>query len=120
VLQASESTCGVLEPGRGDASIGTIFIAERLMATVVIVVGIVAALVTVGWFVTNRQHPEQAAGHDDRPPGTTSGELYGKADRPSGPDAETMDPDQLGGDHRPPKAGPSPDVPDPTLHREDD
>ena len=65
------------------------------MATVVIVVGIVAAAVTVGWFVTNRQHPEQAAGHDDRSAGTTSDELYGKADRPSGPDAETMDPDQL-------------------------
>ena len=90
------------------------------MATVVIVFGIVAAAVTVGWFVTNRQHPEQAAGHDDRPPGTTSGEMYGKADRPSGPDAETMDPDQLGGDHRPPRTGTSRDVPDPTLHREDD
>lgn len=73
------------------------------MTTFVIVLGIVAAVVAIGWFVLNRQHPENVSWHDDHVTETTSEQLYGSADRPAGPDASTMDPDALGGDHRPPR-----------------
>ena len=78
-----------------------------VMTTLVIILAIAATAAIVAWFVLNRQSPEQAATHSH--PATvaastvaTSERLYETADRPGGPDAETMDPDQLGGDHRPP------------------
>ena len=72
------------------------------MTTLVIILAIAATVATVAWFVLNRQNPEQAATHTQAGTVTTSERLYETADRPAGPDAETMDPDQLGGDHRPP------------------
>jgi hypothetical protein len=72
------------------------------MTTLVIILAIAATVAVVAWFVLNRQNPEQSATHSLPGTGTTSEQLYETADRPAGPDAETMDPDQLGGDHRPP------------------
>jgi hypothetical protein len=72
------------------------------MTTFVIIVAVLATLAVVGWFALNRQHPETAATHVPTDTTTTSEQLYRTADRPAGPDAETMDPDGLGGDHRPP------------------
>lgn len=71
-----------------------------------IVVGVVAAVVAVAWFVLGR-HPEQSASHDtagnvSSTTETRSEQIYGGADRPAGPDAESMDPDAFGGDHRRP------------------
>lgn len=72
------------------------------MTGVVIVVSVILIIGVVGWFVFGRQHPERAATHAIEAPDTTSERLYGGADRPAGPDAETTDPDLLGGDQRPP------------------
>lgn len=72
------------------------------MTTFVIILAIAAAIAVVAWFFLNRQHPERAASHSRPDTVTTSEQLYGGADRPAGPDAEPMDPDRLGGDHRPP------------------
>lgn len=73
------------------------------MTTLVIVLAIVAVVAVVAAFLTTRRHPERSATHADSDSETTSDRLYGKADRPAGPDVEPMDPDRLGGDHRPPK-----------------
>jgi hypothetical protein len=76
------------------------------MSTTSIVVVVAAALATVAcvaWFLFSRKHPERAATHSDAPATTRSEELYGGADRPAGPDAESMDPDDIGGDHRTPR-----------------
>jgi len=72
------------------------------MTTLVIILAISATVAVVSWFVFQRQNPEQSATRT-RPatPTTTSEQLYEGADRPTGPDAETMDSDRLGGDHRP-------------------
>lgn len=72
------------------------------MTTLVIILAIAATAAVVAWFVLNRKHPEGSATHSQPGTVTTSERLYETADRPAGPDAETMDPDQLGGDHRPP------------------
>lgn len=72
------------------------------MTTLVIILAVVATAAVVAWFIVNRQNPERAARHSQPDTVTTSERLYETADRPAGPDAETMDPDQLGGDHRPP------------------
>jgi hypothetical protein len=72
------------------------------MTTLVMVLAMVAVAAVVAAFVTTRRHPERSATHVDSERETTSDRLYGKADRPAGPDAETMDPDRLGGDPRPP------------------
>jgi hypothetical protein len=72
------------------------------MDIVVIVLGVLAAVVAVGWFFLNRQNPERASRHEEHVTETRSERLYGGADRPAGPDAEPMDPEQLGGDQRPP------------------
>ncbi len=72
------------------------------MTTLVIILAVVATVGVVGWFILGRRHPEQAATHSRPDRVTPSDQLYGKADRPAGPGAETMDPDRLGGDHRPP------------------
>lgn len=77
------------------------------MGTTSIIVVVAAALLTVvcvAWFVFTRKHPENAATHGDAPPPTESGGLYDGVDRPAGPDAESMDPDDIGGDHRPPRS----------------
>lgn len=78
------------------------FAAVSASAIAAIVFGVVATIAVVVWFFVNRQNPEHAATHSDATPSTTSAELYEGADRPAGPDAEAMDPDMLGGDHRPP------------------
>lgn len=72
------------------------------MDTVVIVLGVLAAIVAVGWFFLNRQNPEQASRHEEHVTETRSERFYDGADRPAGPDAEPMGPEQLGGDQRPP------------------
>lgn len=69
------------------------------MTTFVIIAGVVAVVAVVTWFVLGRGLPVSEPGH---PTGneTTSQQIHGE--RPAGPDVEPMDPDQLGGDHRPP------------------
>ena len=76
------------------------------MTIFLIVVAVVATLLTVGWFLTARRVPENAASHESlRPdePSTTSDRLYAGSDRPAGPDAEATDPTALGGDQSPPQ-----------------
>lgn len=73
------------------------------MTIFVVAVASVCAVAVVAWFVIGRGHPEGAARHGPAATETTSERLYGGADRPAGPDAEPMDPDALGGDHRPPQ-----------------
>lgn len=71
------------------------------MTTAVIVIAVVATGLTIGWFFTARRVPESAASHESlrqNEPPTTSDDLYAGSDRPAGPDAETTDPDALGGD----------------------
>jgi hypothetical protein len=72
------------------------------MTTLVIILAVVATVAVVAWFFLNRQNPEVAASHVQAEKETTSDQLYGGSDRPAGPDVEPMDPDRLGGDHRPP------------------
>lgn len=67
-------------------------------AVIVIVVGSISAVACVAWFVFGRRHPEQAATHLDNPPSTAAEEMYDGVDRPAGPDAELMAPEDLGGD----------------------
>jgi hypothetical protein len=73
------------------------------MTLVVIVIGVVATIAVVAWFIIPRQHPDDASSHGDPPTRTTSDQLYRGVDRPAGPDAEVMDPDRLGGDRQPPE-----------------
>ena len=76
------------------------------MDTPSIIVVVAALLVTAGcvaWFLLARKHPENASTHDDASPISTSDQLYAGSDRPAGPDAESMDPDEIGGDHRAPR-----------------
>lgn len=75
----------------------------ELMTTLVSILAVVATVAVVAWFILQRQNPERAASHTQPDTVTTSERLYETADRPAGPDAETMDPDRLGGDHRPAK-----------------
>ncbi|WP_420452852.1 hypothetical protein [Ilumatobacter sp.] len=72
------------------------------MPTTIIVIAIAAVVALIAWFLLTNNDAEDVSGHSDRPATTTSEELYGKADRPAGPDLEPQDPDALGGDHRPP------------------
>jgi hypothetical protein len=69
----------------------------------VIVIGVVATIAVVTWFIVPRQHPDDASSHHDPTTRTTSDQLYRGADRPAGPDAEVMDPDRLGGDQHSPE-----------------
>jgi hypothetical protein len=74
------------------------------MNTVLIVLAIAVTIAVVTAFVFTYRHPENAASHQQPHDRTSTSErLYGGASRPAGPDAETMAPDQLGGDHRPPR-----------------
>jgi hypothetical protein len=74
------------------------------MMTIAATLGAVMLVVAAGvWVLMRMRHPESAAGHDPGSgPRSTSDDLYRGADRPAGPDAEAMDPDELGGDQRPP------------------
>ena len=73
-------------------------------AILVIVLGIVAVVVTIGTFLVRRRDPERAASHD-RPPRTGSALHHGDVDdRPAGPGAEA---DGV--------AGPGEPVPGPTA-----
>jgi hypothetical protein len=56
--------------------------------TVVIVVGIIAIALVVGWFLLRRNEPEDAASHEE-PDRTGSALYHGDVnDRPAGPGAE--------------------------------
>jgi hypothetical protein len=72
----------------------------------VISVGGAAVIAAVVWFMSNRQHPENADRHaDDRPNVDEIGRgnrSPGIIDRPAGPDAESMAPDP---DPRPSRPG---------------
>ena len=72
------------------------------MTTLVITLAIVATAAVVVWFFLNLRNLARGASRSRPDATTTSEQLYGTSDRPAGPDAETMDPDRLGGDHRPP------------------
>ena len=72
------------------------------MDIVVIVLAVLAVVAATAWFFFNRQNPERASRHEDHVTETQSERFYDGVDRPAGPDAEPMDPDRLGGDHRPP------------------
>lgn len=74
------------------------------MEIVVIVISVLAVVAVIAWFVLGRRNPERAASHphEHEHEPSRSRRLYDGADRPAGPDAEVMDPEQLGGDHRPP------------------
>jgi len=57
-------------------------------AVLVVVLGIVAVIVVVAWFVLRRNEPEDAASHAE-PPRTGSALYHGDVDdRPAGPGAE--------------------------------
>ncbi len=74
--------------------------AITIVASVILVVGVSA------WFLLARKHPERAASHEERDAESTrSDEFYRGVDRPAGPDAEPMSPDELGGDQHPPRTG---------------
>lgn len=74
--------------------------ALTIVAAVFLVVGVST------WFLLARKHPEQAASHEALDVETTrSDDLYQGVDRPAGPDAESMNPEQLDGDQHPPRAG---------------
>lgn len=74
------------------------------VTVIVIIAASLATVACVAWFLLSRQHPENAASHDDTATTSTSDELYEGVDRPAGPDAESMDPDDFGGDHRTPRS----------------
>ena len=77
------------------------------MTVFVVVVAMVCVAAAVAWFVLGRGHPETADSVGSAAPASTSeptrsDRFHGGADRPAGLDAEPMDPEALGGDHRPP------------------
>lgn len=58
------------------------------MIALVVVLAVVAVAALVGWMVTTRRHPEQAATHSE-PDRHGSDRFYGNAtDRPAGPDVD--------------------------------
>jgi hypothetical protein len=73
-------------------------------STIVVIAASLMILFCVAWFLLSRQHPERAAAHADAERTTTSDELYDGVDRPAGPDAELMTPEELGGDLRRPES----------------
>jgi hypothetical protein len=76
-----------------------------LFAVVVLLVAAAVGLAVLAWFFGQRAHPEDLNTHEapgDQPEPTDDHDFYELVDRPAGPDAETMDPGRLGGDHRPP------------------
>ena len=52
----------------------------------------IVALATVGWFLTARQVPERAAGHESSETITTTDQLAKDTFGPADPGAEVMDP----------------------------
>ncbi|MFN3216815.1 MAG: hypothetical protein ACE367_10000 [Acidimicrobiales bacterium] len=76
-----------------------------VFAFIVLILAAALGVAALGWFLFQRNHPEDFTTHEvpgDQPEPTESDEYYELADRPAGPDAEPMDPERLGGDHRPP------------------
>ncbi len=73
-----------------------------MLNVIVIVVSVALSAAVVAWFFLTRNHPESASSHEAPDTVTESEQLYGKADRPAGPDAEVMDPGLVGGDQDPP------------------
>ncbi len=69
------------------------------VTVIVIIAASLATVACVAWFLLSRQHPENAASHDDTATTSTSDELYEGVDRPAG-----LDPDDFGGDHRTPRS----------------
>ena len=77
-----------------------------VFTVVVLILAAGLAVAVLAWFLAQGNDPEDLDTHEapgDQPEPTESYEYYELADRPAGPDAETMDPDDLGGDHRPPR-----------------
>lgn len=75
------------------------------MSALFVVAAVVVTCLTVGWFITARRVPENAASHERLRQEETSrsDDLYAGSDRPAGPDAEVTDPETLGGDQSPPR-----------------
>jgi hypothetical protein len=77
-----------------------------VFAFVVLILAAALGVAALGWFLFQRNHPEDFITHEapgDQPEPSENYEYYELVDRPAGPDAETMDPENLGGDHRPPR-----------------
>jgi len=75
------------------------------MTTIVIVLAVLATAAVVAWFFLARRFPERAASHDDEPSlgaNTHRSDGRGVAERPAGPDAESMDASRPGGATPPP------------------
>jgi hypothetical protein len=72
------------------------------VTAVVVAAGIIASIAVIVWFFLNRQNPENAASHADATTHGRTDQLHRGVDRPAGPAAEPMDPEQLGGDQSPP------------------
>ena len=57
----------------------------------VIIIGIIVAVLVVGFLLWRAPHPEDISGHESETPADTRSErVYGYAERPAGPDAEAM------------------------------
>lgn len=57
----------------------------------VLIIGIVVAVLVVGFLLWRAPHPEDISGHENETPADTRSErVYGYAERPAGPDAEAM------------------------------
>jgi hypothetical protein len=77
---------------------------------ILVVLSLAVTAVTIGWFFATQRHPERASSHEPADRSTGRSDVLRDADppspdrgdRPAGPDAETMNPELLGGDHRPP------------------
>lgn len=73
-------------------------------AWIALIVSSLIVIAFVAWVIANNNHPENASSHgDEQTPGDRSDEYYKGVGRPAGPDAEAMDPEAFGGDHRPPE-----------------
>ena len=72
--------------------------------TVVVVVAVVVTLAVVAWFVFTRKFPERAASHGEPRVGANVHRSVTRdvAERPAGPDAESMDASRPGGATPPP------------------
>lgn len=79
------------------------------MTTIVIILAVVATAAVVAWFFLARKFPERASRHDDEPAvGANTHRSVGRsvAERPAGPDAESMDASRPGGATPPPPPPP--------------
>lgn len=68
-------------------------------AWIVTVVTVAAVVAVVAWFSATRHHPERHREPPRPADATGRGTLPGRVvERPAGPDAESMSPEQIGGD----------------------